>query len=192
MSLERREIVVKVISGILKGRNILGYDINGTRPTMDRVKESVFATIQNHIKDATVLDLFAGSGNYGIEAYSNGASSIYLNDCNKKCLEVIKKNLINFNVYSSFQLLNLDYMKCLNYLKDKGIKFDLIFLDPPYKMDVCEKILTFLNEHCMLNDKALVICEVTNNNLLNEYGCLNLLKTKKYGEKYVFIYQNSL
>lgn len=183
---------MKVISGILKGRNVLGYDIDGTRPTMDRVKESLFSTIQSYIKNSIVLDLFAGSGNYGIEAYSNGASTIYLNDCNKKCIDVIKKNLINFDCLSNFNILCMDYMKCLNYLKEKNIKFDLVFLDPPYKMDVCEKIINFLNDNQLLNNDALVICEVTNNNLLDNYGNVSLIKNKKYGEKYVLIYKNVL
>ena len=183
---------MKVISGILKGRNILGYNIDGTRPTMDRVKESIFATIQNNIKNSCVLDLFSGSGNYGIEAYSNGASKIYLNDYNNKCIDVIKKNLINFNILNQFKVLCLDYMKCLNLLNSEHVKFDLVFLDPPYKMDVCNEIISFLSKNSMLNPHALIICEVTNNNLLSQYDNIKLIKTKKYGEKYVFIYQNSL
>ena len=73
----------KVISGILKGRNISGYNIEGTRPTMDRVKESVFGIIQDYIDKSVVLDLFSGSGNLGIEALSNGAEIVYFNDYNR-------------------------------------------------------------------------------------------------------------
>ena len=80
---------MKVISGTLKGRKIEGYAIDGTRPTMDRVKESLFATIQNNVKNSVVLDLFAGSGQLGIEAISNGANICYFIDNNK---EVIKDN----------------------------------------------------------------------------------------------------
>ena len=86
---------MKVISGILKGRNIKGYDIDGTRPTMDRVKESLFASIQDYIKNSIVLDLFAGSGNLGIEAISNGSSKCYFVDNNKKCIKVINDNIIS-------------------------------------------------------------------------------------------------
>ena len=80
---------MKVISGLLKGRNILGYDIDGTRPTMDRVKESLFAMIQDYIKDSTVLDLFAGSGSLGIEAISNGAKTCYFidHDTGRRCYD---------------------------------------------------------------------------------------------------------
>lgn len=183
---------MKVISGLLKGRNIEGFDILGTRPTMARVKESIFSMIQNNIKDKIVLDLFAGSGNYGIEAYSNGAKYIYANDANKKCFDIIKKNITNFNIENNFKVLCMDYMKCLNYLKENNIKLDLVFLDPPYKMDVCKKILEFLCKNNMLNESALVICEITNNNLLEQLDNLKLIKTKKYGEKYVLIYKNDI
>lgn len=183
---------MRVISGILKGRTIDGFNISGTRPTMDRVKESIFSMIQNYIRDTIVLDLFAGSGNYGIEAYSNGAKFIYSNDSNKKCVEVIKKNLNNFNVIEYFNVFNMDYIECLNYLKNKNIKFDLVFLDPPYKMDICKKIIDFLANNQLLNKDALVICEVTNNNLEQQVDILNLIKTKKYGEKYVLIYKNDI
>ena len=78
---------MKIISGTLKGRNIKGYNLEGTRPTMDRVKESLFAIIQNKIKDSIVLDLFSGSGNLGIEAISNGAKLCYFNDMNRECIK---------------------------------------------------------------------------------------------------------
>ena len=86
---------LKVISGSLKGRNILGYNIQGTRPTMDRVKESVFAMIQDNIQNSNCLDLFAGSGNLGIEAISNGCKYTYFVDNNKECYLTILKNLNN-------------------------------------------------------------------------------------------------
>ena len=104
---------MKVISGTLKGRTIKGFTIKGTRPTMDRVKESIFATIQNHIKDSLVLDLFAGSGNYGIEAISNYAKFVYFNDINKEACSVIKNNLQEFKIEDKGLILNLDYLKCL-------------------------------------------------------------------------------
>ena len=81
---------MKVISGTLKGRNIKGYNIDGTRPTMDRVKESLFGMIQDNIKESTVLDLFSGSGNLGIEAISNGAKFCYFIDNNKEAIQTIK------------------------------------------------------------------------------------------------------
>ena len=183
---------MRVISGILKGRKIDGYDILGTRPTMDRIKESVFATIQNDIKDKIVLDLFSGSGNYGIEAISNLASKVYFNDINKECIDVIKRNINSFKINDKCVLTNYDYMKALNYYKKNNIKFDLVFIDPPYKMTIIGRILDFLNKYNLLNNDALVLCELLNNDLKNEYGTIKLKKEKKYGEKTIIFYKNIL
>ena len=178
----------KVISGKLKGRNINGFNISGTRPTMDRVKESVFSIIQNNIKDSIVLDLFSGSGNLGIEALSNYAKLVYFNDKNKKCIKVIKENLDNFNVLDSSILLNMDYKEALNYLANKKITFDIVFLDPPYKDIIIDKIMDILLEKKLLNKDALVICEV-NTNLVYQNDNYILYKEKKYGDKKVLIYK---
>ena len=180
---------MKVISGTLKGRNIIGYNIDGTRPTMDRVKESIFSMIQDKVKESTVLDLFSGSGNYGIEAISNGANLTYFNDKNKECTKVIKKNLDNFNIINKSKILNLDYLKCLDYLNKNNIKFDLIFLDPPYKLDCINYILSYLEKNKLLNNNSYVIVELTNDNLKDNYNNLYKIKEKKYGEKKVFIYK---
>ena len=83
---------MRVISGKYKGKMLEGFNINGTRPTMDRVKESLFGSIQSYIKDSTVLDLFAGSGSLGIEAISNGCSTCYFVDNNNKLIDIIRKN----------------------------------------------------------------------------------------------------
>ena len=97
---------MKVISGTLKGRNIEGYNIDGTRPTMDRVKESLFGMIQNYVKDSVCLDLFAGSGSLGIEAISNGALKCYFIDNNKEVIKILNKNLENLDIKNKSIILN--------------------------------------------------------------------------------------
>ena len=126
---------MRVISGSLKGRNIKGFNIEGTRPTMDRVKMSIFGSIQNYIKDSLVLDLFAGSGNLGIEAISNGCKYCYFIDNNKICIKCINENLTNFNITNKGKTILTDYSKALNLFKKNNIKFDIIFIDPPYKYE---------------------------------------------------------
>ena len=98
---------MKIISGLYKGRNIEGYDLDGTRPTMERVKESLFAIIQNNMADAVVLDLFSGSGNLGIEALSQGAKYAYLVDYNAKAAKTIKKNLDTIGIKDA-EVINMD------------------------------------------------------------------------------------
>ena len=179
---------MRVISGKLKGRNINGYDILGTRPTMDRVKESIFGMIQSYVNDSVVLDLFSGTGNLGIEAISNGASIVYFNDKNNKCTKIIKDNLSNFNVLENSVITNMDYKDALNYYKNNKIKFDIVFLDPPYKERIINEILYALLEKDLLNDKAIVICELlTKEVFINDK--LKLSKDKKYGDKFVLLYK---
>ncbi len=179
---------MRVISGKLKGRNIDGYNIVGTRPTMDRVKESIFGMIQNHLNDAIVLDLFSGSGNYGIECISNGSNLVYFNDYNHKCTDIINYNLSKMNVLEQSKITNYDYRKALLYYKNNNIKFDLVFLDPPYKEHIINEILDFLLNNNLINDNGLIICEFTKKEeFINDK--LILFKEKKYGEKYVFIYK---
>ena len=136
---------MKVISGILKGRNIKGYDIDGTRPTMDRVKESLFASIQDYISGSIVLDLFAGSGNLGIEAISNGARGTYFVDINPICIKVIKENIRNFNIEEESFVIKKDYESALKEFGSKEIKFDIIFIDPPYKYCIKKYLLCLIN-----------------------------------------------
>ncbi len=175
---------MKVISGKLKGRNILGFDIDGTRPTMDRVKESLFATIQDYIVDSVCLDLFSGSGNLGIEAISEGAKFVYLVDSNKKAVKVINNNIDNFNISSQCSILNMDYKNALKELSSK--KFDIIFLDPPYKTNYIEESIILINKYDLLNDNGIIVCESDSLDKIIYDGYIEK-KSKKYGDKYVVI-----
>lgn len=180
---------MKVISGFLKGRNINGYDIEGTRPTMDRVKESVFGTIQDYLKDAQVLDLFSGSGNLGIEAISNGAKHCYFTDNNPEVIKVLNKNITDLNIKDKSSIILTDWKKFLNECPNRNLKFDLIFVDPPYDYNVYEKILDKVSTLDILNDNGLIILEHQNLKLQDTYNNLTLYKQKKYGNKSVNIYK---
>lgn len=180
---------MKIISGTLKGRKIEGYNIEGTRPTMDRVKESLFGMIQTNLKDSTVLDLFAGSGQLGIEAISNGAKKCYFIDNNKEVINILNKNISNLNIKPNSQVIYSDWKKTLNNFATKGIKFDIIFVDPPYKYDVYEKILEKVSALNLLNQDGLIILEHSNLKFKDVYNNLTLYKTKKYGNKSINIYK---
>ena len=177
---------MKVISGFLKGREIKGYTIDGTRPTMDRVKESMFAIIQDYIKDSVCLDLFAGTGNLGIEAISNGAKKVYFNDKNKIACKVIKQTIDKFNIEDKCEILNKDYLDALDYYKENHIKFNIVFLDPPYENKVITEIFKTLYRKKLLKKDAIVVCEYTNQDIEEEY--FDIIKSKNYGYKKVGIY----
>lgn len=181
---------MRVISGSLKGRYIRGYDIDGTRPTMDRVKESIFGSIQNYIKDSIVLDLFAGSGNLGIEAISNGCKYCYFIDNNKDVIKILKKNIEDFKIGDRCSISLDDYDRALNKFKANNIKFDIIFIDPPYKYQIIEELIDIINNYGLLSSKGLMVLEFQNDKIKDEYYDLELLKKKRYGDKYVYIFKN--
>ena len=178
---------MRVISGKQKGKNLIGFDIDGTRPTMDRVKESLFASIQDYIDDSIVLDLFAGSGNLGIEAISNGASRVYFVDNNRECIKVINDNINTFKINNQSVVLNKDYKDALNYFKN-NIKFDIIFIDPPYKYNIRNELLDIILNNNLLNDNGIIVFEYSNDEEIITSN-FKLLKNKKYGDKYISIYR---
>lgn len=181
---------MRIISGKYKGKNLKGYDMNGTRPTMDRVKESIFNIIQNNIQDSVCLDLFAGSGSLGLEAISRGAKYVYFNDINRDAVKVINYNIQAIDAKGSAFVLCKDYIEVLKLMYREGISLDLIFLDPPYNMLVINDILLFIDNNNILSDKGLIICEYNEMNLDKEYLNFEKFTTKKYGNKYVTIYKN--
>ncbi len=175
---------MKVIQGKHKGTILKGFDIDGTRPTMDRVKESLFAMLQNYIIDSTVLDLFAGSGNLGIEALSMGAKECYFVDKNSIACKIIKENLDK--VREDGKVIKKDYKDALQTFNNK---FDIIFLDPPYHTDYINKSIELIIEKDLVDDKGLIVCESNSVDKIMIPDCYTELKNKTYGEKIVIILQ---
>lgn len=178
---------MRVISGKYKGAKIEGFDIVGTRPTMDRVKESMFAMIQTHIKGSVVLDLFAGSGNLGIEAVSNGASKVYFVDQNKIATKTIAQNMKKIQIKEESHILQLDYQEALRQFSKLNIKFDLVLLDPPYQFGLLNNVLEELISLDLLKKDAFIVCEYEKEKV--DSNLLKCVKEKKYGTKFVKVYQ---
>lgn len=179
---------MKIISGLYKGRTIHGYNIDGTRPTQERVKESLFGMIQSELRDQIVLDLFAGTGNLGLEALSNGSMACIFVDINPKCTECIQKTVESFQI-SNAEIYTMDYQKALERFQKEKRKFDLIFLDPPYCYQNIESILTELAEKNLINTGGIVVCEYEEDELQEEYLSFQRLKSRSYGSKNISIYQ---
>ena len=175
---------MRIISGKYKGKKLTGYDILGTRPTMDRVKESLFGIIQNYLKNSTILDLFAGSGSLGIEALSNGATTCYFVDNNIKLVNIIKEN--TKNIEENTIILKKEYIEALQYFKENNVKFDIIFLDPPYKLNLINKSIELIEKYNLLNENGLIVCEYEQELFTSSY---NIIKEKKYGDKSIRIYK---
>lgn len=176
---------MRVISGKYKGKKLIGFDNEGTRPTKDRVKESVFAIIQNKLRDSIFLDLFAGSGSIGIEALSNGSRKCYFVDNGKEIVKVLNENL---NTIDDAVVINKSYIDALNYFKENNIIFDIIFLDPPYHLNVLNDALKYIEKYNLLKSGGIIICEYEEEIPLDIY---DLIAIKKYGKTNIKIFKKS-
>lgn len=178
---------LRIISGKYKGKTFDGDSIIGTRPTMNRVKESLFGMIQNNIKGSVCLDLFAGSGNLGLEAISNGSLECYFVDHNKIAVNTILNNIKKIGINEKAYVLNSDYNKALNEFKDKNIKFDIIFLDPPYKEGLINDCLNKIIEFNLLKENGIIVCEYEEEIVKNDN--LTIWKERSYGSKKIVVYR---
>ena len=151
---------MRVIAGIYRSRVLQEVEEDTTRSTKDRVKESFFNSIQNDIYDSHVLDLFAGSGALGIEAISRGAAHAVLNELNPKALKVIHENVSNLKI-KNCTVSNLDYV---DFLISSKNTFDIIFLDPPYHMQVLDEIIALISKKKLLNEDGIIVCLYAKNN----------------------------
>lgn len=173
---------MRVISGTARGCLLKSIDDISTRPTLDRVKEPLFSIIQNNIQDANILDLFAGSGALGIETLSRGANHCIFCDSSYKSIQALKENLNKTRMMEKSTVINADYKKCLNELNEK---FDIIFIDPPYKKDIAvESIKKILDLKLIAKDGIIVLETDEEERELEELESVKELEVynrKKYG-----------
>ncbi len=175
---------MRVITGTARGRKLITLEGNDVRPTTDKVKEAIFSSIQFEIEGANVLDLFAGSGQLGIEALSRGASKAYFVDNSKKSLETVKQNLEITGFTDDAEVFN---MNSSDFLRITDKKFDFVFLDPPYNKGLLEQVLPLLSDK--INENGKILCEHEKNlDLPEEIENLRLKKVYKYGKIYVSLY----
>ncbi len=169
---------MRVTAGIFKGRKLIDNKFEHIRPTADIVKQAIFNKISSKVFSSKFLDLFCGTGAIGIEAISRGAREVVFADKDYRSVNLTKNNLKNLNIEA--QVLNLDFKKCLSFLK--GQKFDIIFIDPPYKSGVYESVLNMIFDFNLLNDDGIIICEQEKSyNIVQNY--FDLVDEKYYGIK---------
>ncbi len=175
---------MRIIGGKHKGTKLYTLEGLATRPTLDRVKESLFSIIQFEIPQATVLDLFSGSGALGLEAISRGANKAVLCDVSKKAIGIIEKNVEKMKEKQVVEIINKDYKQALLDLKHENHKFDLIFLDPPYQTDFLEKSIQMIAQYDLLNKNGIIVLETEKKELkekINEFNLFDVYNEKKYG-----------
>ena len=175
---------MRVISGTARNKPLLSVEGMDTRPTIDRVKEGVYSSIQFIVPGARVLDLFSGTGQMGIEALSRGASFGVFVDQAPKAVDVTTRNLKSCGLFDKARVVN---MVSQDFLRTTKEKFDIVFLDPPYKSDFYQKACDLLLENNLLSSESLVICEHEAKQPLSLEN-FELLTTKKYGIKALSYY----
>lgn len=150
---------MRVISGTAKGTKLSSIESLETRPTLDRVKESLFNIIQNKIEDSTVLDLFAGSGAIGIECISRGCKRAYFCEKSHEAVRMIRQNLKKTNFEDKSEIFEKDYKKCLELLANNNVKIDIIYIDPPYKQDLAGSAVEQIILLDLLKKDGIIIVE---------------------------------
>lgn len=181
---------MRIIAGELRHRIVEMVPGDTTRPTGDRIKESIFNRIGPYFDGGLMLDLFGGSGNIGFEGLSRGIDECIFVDINNGPISTIKKNATNLKVMDRCRILKKDYMEALKSFKEEGLKFDLIFIDPPYAKQQIDDIMRFLSDNDLVNIDGLVICEsAKEDSFASSYGQLVMNNEKVYGITRVSIYK---
>lgn len=170
---------MRVISGSARGKQLTPVPGKDTRPTTDRVKESVFNILQMMVPGCEMLDLFAGTGQMGIEALSRGASHAVFCDAAPKALSVIRKNIAAARVEDRAEVIGADFVSALRRMQ--GRQFDVIFLDPPYGGKILNEALKFIELFDILRADGIIVCESAVQDKIVCPDSLCIRKQYKYG-----------
>lgn len=181
--------ILRVISGQARGLKLKTVEGNLTRPTSDRVKESLFNILTGKLLEADVLDLFAGTGSLGIEALSRGARSCVFVDISNEAKKVISDNIIHTKFEGVSEILSSDFTSAIRLLENKGKKFDLIFVDPPYNKNFIQDALKILASSGIIGRETVIIAERDINDVVPEKEKnLVLYDNRKYGDTVLCFY----
>ena len=172
---------MRVVSGKVRGLQLKTIESDSTRPTKDMVKEALFSIMMSKIPGSTFLDLFAGSGAIGIEALSRGAEKAYFSDNNIECIKVIKNNLAKAKMLDDSFVFCGDYLKMIDEIKD--IKFDVIFIDPPYNRGLGIKAIERISNGVLVFETDEV------EEIPDTIGKYERFKYKKYGRNVLNFYK---
>ena len=177
---------MRVITGTARGRKLETLKGDDVRPTTDKIKESIFNIIQFNIEGRKFLDLFAGSGQMGIEALSRGAEKAVFVDKSKQAYNIIVKNLNYTKLNDNAQILNMD---SISYLYQCNMKFDIAFLDPPYRTGILQEALKKIAD--IVNIGGVILCENPYEEEVPEYvGDFRIKKQYKYGKIKITVYSH--
>ena len=176
---------MRIITGTARGRRLKTPESYDIRPTSERVKEGLFSAIQFDIPSSAVLDLFAGSGQLGLEAASRGAASVCFVDKLPEALGIVRENIEASGFGEICEVFSSD---SLDFLQTTSRKFDIVFLDPPYQSGLLERAAKLLDER--MTEKGIMLCEHDISYRIPEsFGKLRLSKQYKYGKTKVSLFR---
>ena len=182
---------MKITSGKYKYRKI--ELPKGIRPTTEKVREAVFSMVTPWLEGAVVMDMFAGSGAYGLEALSRGASHCYFSETSRANSKVLLSNIAGCEAGEESTVYNSDYQTAISKVSELGITLEIVFMDPPYdEVSYYGKAMELLQKNELLDEGSLVVAEhLYDNKLSDNYGYLHKIKEKRYGSigVDVFIYE---
>lgn len=182
---------MRIIAGTARGRKILSPEGMGTRPTLDRIKESIFNIIQNYVFDSIVLDVFAGTGSLGLEAVSRGAKECYLIDMGDTTYSFLIKNVKNLKFENKCKCFNIDSYKALVQFSNEKKVFDLIFIDPPYLKNMIPPAIDIIRDGALLKKDGLIVSKIDSSEEIYEGNDLiGLVDYRKYGNTTVCFYKH--
>jgi len=187
---------MRIISGSAKGRKLAAPKDQRVRPTADRIKEALFSIVASRLggfDDCRVLDLFAGTGNLGIEALSRGSAYAVFIDSHPESVRLIRENIQRAGVTERATVLSKDVLKGVAELAREKRLFDLVFVDPPYQQrELRNQVLALLGSGELLADEAIVIIESSaHDELPHAVGSLELNDRRSYGDTALTIYTRS-
>ena len=181
---------MRIIAGSAKGRKILSPEGMETRPTLDRIKESIFSIIQTKIQGSKVIDVFAGTGSLGLEAASRGAEKCYLVDKNNTTYKYLQQNIINLGFEDICKSFNMDSYEAIRSFSGKMEKFDLIFIDPPYLKNMIPPAVEGIYSGKLLNKDGLIVTKIdSKEELYKGYKEITLFDNRKYGNTTICFYR---
>ena len=181
---------MRIIAGKARGRKLISPATMETRPTLDRVKEAMFSSIQSYIPEAVVVDVFSGTGSLGLEAASRGAREVYLFDKSSVTFPLLKQNVENLKFQDFCFPINTDSYAGLKQLSSQGKKFNIIFIDPPYCKEMIPEAMKIVKENEMLKEDGIIVTKIdTIEAIYDGYENIKLTKSKKYGNTTVCYYK---
>ncbi|SDL89261.1 16S rRNA (guanine(966)-N(2))-methyltransferase RsmD [Halarsenatibacter silvermanii] len=176
---------MRIISGKAKGTRLKTADSNQARPTKDVVKEAVFNMIQNFPENSRCLDLYAGSGNLGLEAASRGAEQVTFVEIERPNCEIIKKNI---EILGFDNISEVFCQKASAFLNSTGQKYDLVFIDPPYDSDEYDKSLQkLINQDCLINPAIIIVEFYQREKPEMDLDDFLILREKEYGNTGIYL-----